>query len=125
MTASKHNTLSLGPQRRSEVPRGTQEPRAEQRAGRVPPFARAELRDGGLGGPEPGSHPLTLRGGLGAGPQPGLQGQVQQEEGGSARGQHVGAARSPRARGSLGSGGPAWACGRRAAPGRASRGRRR
>jgi hypothetical protein len=35
-----------------------------------------------------GGIPLTLGSGLGAGPQPRLQGQVQEEEGGSARGQH-------------------------------------
>lgn len=76
------------------------------------------LRDRGTlaRGSRPGSLPLTLGGGLGAGPQPRLQGQVQQEQGGSARGQHVGFSCSPRALGTHGSAGPAWECGRRAAP---------
>lgn len=62
-------------------------------------FAQGEQRDGGFldqdrgtraRGARPGSRPLTLGGGLGAGRQPRLQGQVQEKQGGSARGQHVG-----------------------------------
>lgn len=47
-------------------------------------------RDPGTVAPRPGASPLTLGGGLGAGPQPRRQSQVQQEEGGCERGQHVG-----------------------------------
>lgn len=69
----------------------------------------AGLRERGSGPAAPprlASRPLTL-GRLGAGPQPGLQGQVQQQEGGSARGQHVCSPCSPRATGSDGGVGPA------------------
>ena len=95
-----------GAERRPEGPRSPGRSGARGWSLRAPPRSC-----GGLGGPEPGPQPLTLRGGLGAGPQPGLQGQVQQEDGGSARGRHVGAPRSPRVRGRLGSGGPAGRAG--------------
>lgn len=91
-------------------PRGTERcparpPEPRRQAG--PSTRPSGARDGGLRARGVwGSNPLTL-GRLGAGPQPGLQGQVQQEQGGSARCQHVGSPRSPRATGSDGSVGPA------------------
>lgn len=101
--------FDLGPRGTERCPARPREPRrhagpSTRPSGRGTALGSAK---GGLGRPPRlASRPLTL-GRLGAGPQPGLQGQVQQQEGGSARGQHVCSPCSWRATGSDGGVGPA------------------